>query len=76
VPETKINIFNTDHIAQCRNEAPFKAQIRIVGGKASIDCPHCGRRYFPRPVANDWFSDRPLIFLAEDEIEEARRRAT
>ena len=71
--ETKVTVFNTDHIAQCRNEKPFKVQIRIIGGKATIDCPTCGRRYFPRPKANDWYADRELVFLTEDEVEEATR---
>jgi len=67
--ETVRNTFQTSQEwAQCRNEEPFPVVIKVIAGQVAIDCPHCGRRYTPRPRKETWFSDRELMFLSLDEV--------
>ena len=75
------SLFVTDQWVQCRNEQPFQAYIRILSSRAdslydtpAIDCPTCGRRYL-LAKQGDWVSDRPLIFLSNNEVAEARKHA-
>jgi len=70
MPETKRNLFPTSEWAKCRNEPSFPVTIKIIAGEACIDCPECGRRYFPRPRSDDWYADRALQFLTTDEVTE------